>query len=62
MKECKILHYLYMAETGIEVGKIGKCRIKEFPEVEKELNIYLQQGWKITPMGFGEFYLEREIR
>lgn len=60
MKECKLLNYLYMAETGVQVGQIGRCKVSEYPEIEKELNIYLQQGWKITPMGFGQFYLERE--
>ena len=60
MKECKILNYLHMPEIEEKKRQIGRCIVFEYPEVEKELNSYLQQGWKITPTGFGSFYLERE--
>lgn len=62
MKQCKLLNYLYMAEVGEKKRTIGRCIVSEYPEVEKELNNYLKEGWEITPMGFGTFYLEREIK
>ena len=64
MKECKIIQFEYMATKldimGEQIESIPDVRVKEFPEVEKRLNAYLQQGWKITPMSHDMFYLERE--
>ena len=60
MKECKLLNYLYMAETGRQLKTIGRCKVSDYPEIEKELNQFLNDGWTIQPMGFGTFYLERE--
>ena len=60
MKECKLLNYYRMAEVGRHTKKIGMCEVRDYPEIEKELNQYLNDGWKIQPMGFGTFYLERE--
>ena len=60
MKECKILTYLYMAEIGRQIETIGRCNVRDYPEVERELNTYLREGWEIKPMDYGTFYLERE--
>ena len=53
-------NYLYMPEIGNRKRQIGRYTVIEYPEVEKELNCYLQEGWNIIPMDFGSFYPERE--
>ena len=63
MKECKLLTFLYMENQGREIRNIGGCKMKDYPDIEKELNKYINDGWTVcASMGYGNFYLEREAR
>ena len=63
MKECKILQFLYMEKQSRDIQMIGSCMQKDYPDIEKELNKYINDGWKIcATMGWGNFYLERDVR
>lgn len=56
MKESKVLQFLYMENQSRDIQMIGSCKQKDYPDIEKELSKYINDGWKIcSNNGVGQF-------
>ena len=65
MKECKILQFADFDETVLEEDKKSDATVDEYPEIEKFLEKYLNDGFVVKHMmgegGDYSFYLERDV-
>ena len=66
MKECRLIKIDYSHGNGNTMETVGGCKITEYPDIDKDLNLLLNDGWTIKPVevspgiGIAVFYIERE--